>query len=216
MHCQTWDWKWALHGSVEIYTYGSGGKRAAAAAIVLIRQDGEEYLRGLYGYGLDDEGTSTKAETQAITSALCIPHAIQDQAILQRGCGASHQQRPRSMLAIEVDITLSRTDHKVSAVETEVTLRVPMRQRTRNQPNEVTVRAHLQKMTMTMDCSQMAFGDTIQWCTNFNEHAKTRRSTIDSILSQSKFISKIRLLRLLTIFLRKNLNPKSEREHVHN
>ena len=84
-----------------------------------------------------------------------------------------------------------------------------MRQRTRNQPNEVTVRAHLQKMTMTMDCSQMAFGDTIQWCTNFNEHAKTRRSTIDSILSQSKFISKIRLLRTPHNFPTKRiLTPK--------
>ena len=69
----------------------------------------------------------------------------------------------KAWVAIDVDITLSRTDHKISAVETEVMLRVPsMRQRTRNQPNKVTVRAH---------CSQMAFGDAIQWCTNFNEHA---------------------------------------------
>ena len=60
MHCQTWDWKWALHGIVEAYTDGSGGKRAAAAAMVLIRQDGEEYLRGPYGYGLDDKAPPPK------------------------------------------------------------------------------------------------------------------------------------------------------------
>ena len=35
---------------------------------------------------------------------------------------------------------------------------------------------------MTMDCSQMAFGDTIQWCTSFNEHADIRNKWIQPLV----------------------------------
>lgn len=61
-------------------------------------------------------------------------------------------------------MSLSRRDHRVSAVETKIILK--KRPRTQGQLQEAAMGAYPQEMSMEMDRNELAFRDNVDWYTN--------------------------------------------------